>query len=631
MAVPIQVANSHDLQDDGWTGRHALSLERAIDQEAEMHTRPVRHYTNGPKAEPAALADLQGAAGNAAVASMVGRILSASPGRRLDSAQQSPMTSTMGHQFDDVEIHTDGPAAESARWIDAQAYTIGTHVVFAPGAYSPTTPQGRQLLAHELAHVVQQRRGGAPVEADPSSSVEADANSASRAITGGGPLTVGVGSAVGLARQTPPAVPALTARELFERLVLGMRGFRFSPGGAPEWDPDMIGQPIGPGYATQAGAQVVDAAGNQVVSSFGAYGGGVHAEVAALNNLAGQNISTQGGRLMVVVDQLPCPACAVQLRQFAAARGLRLEVSVPGRPQMSNPTALASPKTTTRSAVQAGRPDYEMRQVIDEPAPAAPVSGVASAGAGQSGKAAEPAMSQAAEPIQAAEPAPQAGAVAAVEEAPIAETALAGTARPLISPKVTTGVGIGVAGLGVAAAIAHPFAVKAIRKEKGYAPVGPLAYAHENILSRIGRILTGAVMEMQEDLRARFDLPVWRANVRKQAAGVPVGGTLLIIYQAPIREEFFQDVQDFAVTYRKKDDGSWEIMPTGTKVPDYDVETVLKGLAIPMIRGDKAIWVPPDLNLIVGEASDRDVGLMLNVLPDRAPEAPGMVYGKDYL
>ena len=50
-----------------------------------------------------------------------------------------------------------------------------------------------------------------------------------------------------------------------------------------------------------------------------------------------------------------------------------------------------------------------------------------------------------------------------------------------------------------------------------------------------------------------------------------------------------------------------------------------------MIRGDKAIWVPPDLNLIVGEASDRDVGLMLNVLPDRAPEAPGMVYGKDYL
>ena len=161
--------------------------------------------------------------------------------------------------------------------------------------------------------------------------------------------------------------------------------------------------------------------------------------------------------------------------------------------------------------------------------------------------------------------------------------------------------------------------------------MGPLAYAHENILSRIGRILTGAVMEMQEDLRARFDLPVWRANVRKQAAGVPVGGTLLIIYQAPIREEFFQDVQDFAVTYRKKDDGSWEIMPTGTKVPDYDVETVLKGLAIPMIRGDKAIWVPPDLNLIVGEASDRDVGLMLNVLPDRAPEAPGMVYGKDYL
>ena len=134
-----------------------------------MHTRPVRQYTNGPKAEPAALADLQGAAGNAAVASMVGRILSASPGRRLDSAQQSPMTSTMGHQFDDVEIHTDGPAAESARWIDAQAYTIGTHVVFAPGAYSPTTPQGRQLLAHELAHEQSQLAMVAPTVDAPQS------------------------------------------------------------------------------------------------------------------------------------------------------------------------------------------------------------------------------------------------------------------------------------------------------------------------------------------------------------------------------------------------------------------------------------------------------------------------------
>jgi hypothetical protein len=53
-------------------------------------------------------------------------------------------------------VHADRQAGESAQAFDAQAYTVGTNVVFAPGQYAPGSPSTNALLAHELAHVVQQ-------------------------------------------------------------------------------------------------------------------------------------------------------------------------------------------------------------------------------------------------------------------------------------------------------------------------------------------------------------------------------------------------------------------------------------------------------------------------------------------
>jgi hypothetical protein len=64
-----------------------------------------------------------------------------------------------GHDFSQVRVHTDRRAAESARSIGALAYTMGEHIVFGTGHYAPSTEAGRHLLAHELAHVVQQRAG----------------------------------------------------------------------------------------------------------------------------------------------------------------------------------------------------------------------------------------------------------------------------------------------------------------------------------------------------------------------------------------------------------------------------------------------------------------------------------------
>jgi peptidoglycan/xylan/chitin deacetylase (PgdA/CDA1 family) len=65
----------------------------------------------------------------------------------------------MGLDFRQVRVHTDREAAESAKAVNAHAYTVGRNIVFSQGSYSPDTTEGRKLLAHELTHVVQQGIG----------------------------------------------------------------------------------------------------------------------------------------------------------------------------------------------------------------------------------------------------------------------------------------------------------------------------------------------------------------------------------------------------------------------------------------------------------------------------------------
>lgn len=77
------------------------------------------------------------------------------PGKPLPKAVQRKMESFFKTNFSDVRVHI-GPQAAS---IGALAFTQGNNLYFAPGQYNPTTLQGQQLLGHELAHVVQQRRG----------------------------------------------------------------------------------------------------------------------------------------------------------------------------------------------------------------------------------------------------------------------------------------------------------------------------------------------------------------------------------------------------------------------------------------------------------------------------------------
>src|SRR5262245_45289822 len=93
--------------------------------------------------------------GEADASAAVGAV-ARSGGQPLDAAARAFMEPRFGHDFGRVRVHADGAAATAARAVRARAYTVGRDIVFGAGEYAPATAEGRRLLAHELAHVVQQ-------------------------------------------------------------------------------------------------------------------------------------------------------------------------------------------------------------------------------------------------------------------------------------------------------------------------------------------------------------------------------------------------------------------------------------------------------------------------------------------
>jgi uncharacterized protein DUF4157 len=79
-----------------------------------------------------------------------------SPGRSLNAQTRAFFEPRFGHDLGQVRIHTDACAAESAAVMNAEAYTVGSHIVFGSDRYRPDTLGGLHLIAHELAHAIQQ-------------------------------------------------------------------------------------------------------------------------------------------------------------------------------------------------------------------------------------------------------------------------------------------------------------------------------------------------------------------------------------------------------------------------------------------------------------------------------------------
>lgn len=111
--------------------------------------------------------DLQRSAGNQGVAaalqdeeqSPVHDVINSGGGRPLDPGVRADMEARLGHDFGDVRVHHDAHAEESAKAVNAHAYTVGSNIVFQRDRYDPSSDAGRVTLAHELTHVIQQRSG----------------------------------------------------------------------------------------------------------------------------------------------------------------------------------------------------------------------------------------------------------------------------------------------------------------------------------------------------------------------------------------------------------------------------------------------------------------------------------------
>ncbi len=105
---------------------------------------------------------------------------------RLPTPIQAFMEGRLGHDFSRVRVHADSFSADRATGLRARAFTRGDDVFFGPGEYAPGTRRGRQLLAHELAHVVQQRGEAtpriqcAPKDGDPVTLADVEADVRSR-------------------------------------------------------------------------------------------------------------------------------------------------------------------------------------------------------------------------------------------------------------------------------------------------------------------------------------------------------------------------------------------------------------------------------------------------------------------
>ncbi len=132
-------------------------------------------------------------------------------GTPLPESVRSYFEPRFAYDFSQVRIHTDAHAAESALAVNARAFTFGRNIVFGASEYSPETSRGKHLVAHELTHVVQQKKN---------ISMSRQVPSATRIIPG---VKSGVGEATRTVLQT-------TASQLIQRLPFGIRlptGMRF--------------------------------------------------------------------------------------------------------------------------------------------------------------------------------------------------------------------------------------------------------------------------------------------------------------------------------------------------------------------------------------------------------------------
>lgn len=164
---------------------------------------------------------LQRAAANRATVirapSIVNDVLRSS-GNPLDLSTRTFMEPRFNHDFSRVRVHVDNRADESARAVNALAYTVGQHIVFGAGRYAPHSHDGQRLIAHELTHTIQQGNSSPtswPLNiSSPQDAAEQEAGHASTALMSGQLFHPVFGSGLQISRQTPGATHSIDEDEL---------------------------------------------------------------------------------------------------------------------------------------------------------------------------------------------------------------------------------------------------------------------------------------------------------------------------------------------------------------------------------------------------------------------------------
>ena len=155
---------------------------RVVDAELEEEVERIREAPAREVQAPERFRDEQGDLQRAA--SSVGNRSFGQ--RRLAGDVSQNLEASVGGPLGDVRVHTDDHAAALARAVSARAFTVGSDIYFGSGEYNPGTRDGAQLIAHEAAHVVQQRgapRSGPLTVSQPGEPLEREAEAVARGVT----------------------------------------------------------------------------------------------------------------------------------------------------------------------------------------------------------------------------------------------------------------------------------------------------------------------------------------------------------------------------------------------------------------------------------------------------------------
>ena len=287
-----------------------------------------------------------------------------SPGQPLDAATRAFMEPRFGHDFSRVRVHSGAAAEQSARDVNAHAYTAGHNIVFAAGRFAPQTHDGRRLIAHELSHVVQQK--------------------------GAHDLKILQRNGPGGSKDPPISATPDDPAEMWKD-VIAQRHFQESEGNV-----------------TFARMKILDANGRAVVNFLTQSDKREHAEEKAIR-VARTQVEQKlfGGKIIFVTDQTVCPhpeRCHTQIAKFAQELGVE-EATVtvfmrPARPGEEKGTVketglpqhveetLATPKATAKKVQKRVVEGLELYSATETVYTRGRASGEITTGGGPTGKTA---------------------------------------------------------------------------------------------------------------------------------------------------------------------------------------------------------------------------------------------------